>query len=193
HPIPCIQFLHGRRQVVPNRPLRKRQLHRNGVETGPRKRHRKDLTLPSSERILSFRKGQQSELGINHTRTFHHPPERTRQFCSRRIFEQKTNGPTLHRPAQIAAASKGGQDHTAAPWQGYLQGLCCRESIQTRHFDVQQCNIWLRCYSGLHDLIPSRHLGDDVDIRFSAQQSHKRSTHHCLVFCYQHSDHRHSF
>jgi len=84
--------------------------------------------------------------------------------------------------AQIATASKGGQDHTAAGGPRLSQGLCGGESITPRHFDIEQGDIRLRRQRGLHHLIPSCHFSHDLDVLFPAQQSRERTTHHCLVF-----------
>src|SRR6266852_3588049 len=164
----------------------------NLCHTGPKEGGREYVTFARSQRIVSFRECGEGQLRINHPLTLHHAAQGDGEFCCRSVLEQKSHCATLHRPAQIAAAAKGGQDHTAAGWQRRSQRLCSGESIASRHFNVEQGDIRLARKCGFHDLVSSCDLGHHLNILFPAQQGGERTTYHRLIFRQQHSDHMRS-
>src|SRR5258708_12026470 len=104
HPVACPKFLHGRREVVANRPFGKKELCCNGFEAGPGKSGGEHLALPRGKRILPFREAAQGQFGINHPVPIHHPPQASPPFCRWRILYPKAHPPPPHPPPHIPPA-----------------------------------------------------------------------------------------
>ena len=63
------------------------------------------------------------------------------------------------------------------------------DAVEPRHLDVEQRDVGAVLEHGRDDVVPGRHLGDDLEVGLQAEQGRERAPHQRLVVGEQQPDH----
>ena len=131
-----------------------------------------------------------ARCGIDHPQPHVHPAHGVGQLPRGGVLDDESVGPGIDGATQIAGPAEGRhhQDAQSREFRANLRRH--RNTVHTRHFDIEQRHIRGAAPHRLGHLVTTPHLGHDLQIRFQAEQRRQRASDQGLVIGEQQPDHR---
>src|SRR5437016_12354622 len=107
------QLLNRVREVIAHSAVGQEEGVRGLVQVSASVGRREDLSLPFGQGADSFAQGQRSQTGIDHPLASGGAADGKRQLLGRRVLEQETISPGVHRATQETRLAKCREDETA--------------------------------------------------------------------------------
>src|SRR5580704_15431169 len=178
-------------QVVPHRPLRQVQRHRDLGDRGAVLARREDVSFARGQRAGALGQRGGGQLRVDDPLPTEHLPDRPGEPVRRGVLDHEARGAGLHRASQVAGAPERGEDDDLGGGAGLAERRGGGEAVHAGHLYVEQRDVRLAGQRRRRHLVATAYLGDDLDVVLERQQRRQGLADHLLVFGDQHPDGSH--